>query len=951
MKKTISLFAVIFLSYTFCPAQRLSELWQGLRTRQPDSLMPKGRAAFQTSVRKQKQHIPAKLIPTGNGTEWIISNGWELSGSTAIIENGQSLFDPRLNTASWYNATVPGTVLTTLLEQGIYPDPYFGLNNLNIPDTLCRMDWWYRVVFDYPQTLADNRVNLLFNGINYRAEVFLNGKKLGNINGAFVRGNFPVSDVIHKTGENVLLVHIFPPDNPGIPHEQSILAGQGLNGGQLSLDGPTFISSVGWDWIPGIRDRNTGIWQDVRLQTSNAVTIGDPLIITNLPLPDTTVADITISVPLKNNSGGTINGTLSVKFEEINIETPYDLNPYEEKQIRLDPVTFPALSVKKPKLWWPNGYGAQYLYNLELRVGVNSPEINLVSNIKNLHFGIREMSYELMANSAEKGNYRFEYSPADVNRNGKPIFNFDKRIRLEDKKFDIPTINSWVDESLFTVLSGDDPVGAYLVLKVNGVRIFCRGGNWGMDDGMKRVSRERLAPYLRLHKDAGFNIIRNWTGESTEEDFYALCDEYGMLVWNDFWITTDDTVDPNDHKLFMQNATDVVRRFRNHPSIALWCPRNEGLAPRGLSQMLMEMTAEEDPTLHYHGQSRYVNMGTSGPWGYFKDPSNYYTQNAQGFNTEMGSFAIPTANTIRKFIAPDDQWPVNDVWAYHDLHHTSQNFDDFMEAVSKYGMATNLNDFAKKAQMVCYNAWRNMLEAWNSKMWNTSTGLILWMSHPAWPSMIWQTYTYDYETPGSYFGVKKACEPLHIQMNLPDNNIVLVNTTRKTYDNLDVIVCYYDSNGSELYKKQGEFSAQANQTTACFIPEIGINLPDLYLVRLILKEKGKIISLNDYWNSIEKDGNYEQFNRLSVPTIKAVKKVQGKKLLLSVKNTSKVIAVAVKLNAINKPENDIILPAYFSDGYFNLLPGETRVIEAELPKGIQNYGIIAEGYNFTVIEI
>lgn len=289
-----------------------------------------------------------------------------------------------------------------------------------------------------------------------------------------------------------------------------------------------------------------------------------------------------------------------------------------------------------------------------------------------------------------------------------------------------------------------DPVGPFLAIRVNGVRIFCRGGNWGMDDGMKRVSRERIEPYVRLHRDANFNIIRNWTGESTEEVFYSLCDEYGMLVWNDFWITTDDTVEPSDFDLFVKNATDVVRRYRNHPSIAIWCPRNEGFAPEGMSETLTKMVAREDPTRHYHGQSRFLNMGTSGPWGYFKDPSLYYTQNAKGFNTEMGSYAIPTANTIRKFIAPEDQWPINDAWAYHDLHHTTQNFGDFMNAVNRYGKPESMEDFVRKSQFVTYDAWRNMLEAWNSKMWNNTTGLVLWMSHPAWPSMIDRRFPWNF---------------------------------------------------------------------------------------------------------------------------------------------------------------------------------------------------------------
>ncbi|MDP4272037.1 MAG: glycoside hydrolase family 2 TIM barrel-domain containing protein, partial [Bacteroidota bacterium] len=605
LKKNLMLFLTMILVVNL-NAQDLTQLWTGLRAAQPESELPKGKAPFQKSQRIAKQNIPVKLSQTQPG-EWIISGGWEMTDGTTVLESQQSVFDPELDTKSWFNATVPGTVLTTFVDQGVYPDPFFGLNNMFIPDTLSRTDWWYRAKFDAPKEVTGQRTHLVFNGINYLAEVFLNGKKLGNINGAFIRGNFDVTNLIRKEGKNVLAVHIYPPKNPGIPHEQSIVAGQGLNGGMLSLDGPTFISSIGWDWIPGIRDRNTGIWQDVRLKTGGDVVIGDPLVITNLMLPDTTQAKITIRTNIKNITSEPVQGTLTAKIENIKVQVPYTLNPNEEKELVFDPQTYKELTIKNPRLWWPNGYGKQELYDLSLEANAN----NQVSDLKKVRFGIREMSYELMVNTPDKGNIRVAYTPSKTVNKGKPVFDYEKRVHYSEVN-QLPTIVQGADLSGLQELPANDPVGPYLVIRVNGVRIFCRGGDWGMDDGMKRVSRERLEPYFQLHKDANFNIIRNWTGESTEDLFYTLCDEYGMLVWNDLWITTDDTDEPNDFALFMKNATDVVRRYRNHPSIAIWCPRNEGFAPYGMGPLLTAMMAKEDPTRHYHGQSRYLNMESSG---------------------------------------------------------------------------------------------------------------------------------------------------------------------------------------------------------------------------------------------------------------------------------------------------------------------------------------------------
>lgn len=937
----VSLMILMLMSLVQINAQDFipGQLWTGLKQPQPQSELPKGKAPFQTSERVAKRNIPTALVPVQSG-EWIISDGWEMTDGKTAMASNKSIFDPQYSTSAWYNATVPGTVLTTLVNQGVYPDPYFGLNNMNIPESLSRTDWWYRCKFTVPKDIDGNQLRLLFNGINYKADIYLNGKSLGDMKGAFIRGEFNITDLVNKNGENILAVHVFPPHNPGIPHEQSMIAGQGLNGGVLSTDGPTFISSIGWDWIPGIRDRNTGIWQDVRLKVGGDIIIGDPLVTTDILLPDTTQAKISIKNIVKNITSKTVNGTLTAKIENINISLPFTLAANEEKEITFTPEQFKELNIKNPRLWWPNGYGRPELYNLELTVEAN----NKVSDTKSLKFGIREMSYELMVNDNSQ-NKRVLYTPNETVNKGKPVFDYINRVAFT-KDNNLPTIAKDADTSGLQPLSNDDPVGPFFAIRVNGVRIFCRGGNWGMDDGMKRVSRERLEPYIRLHKDANFNIIRNWTGETTEEDFYALCDEYGMLVWNDFWITTDDTVEPSDFPLFVKNATDAVRRFRNHPSIAVWCPRNEGFAPKQLEESISAMMAKEDPTRHYHGQSRFLNMGTSGPWGYFKDPSKYYTENAKGFNTEMGSYAIPTANTIRKFIAPEDQWPINDVWAYHDLHHTTQNFGDFINAVDRYGKAESMEDFSRKSQFVTYDAWRNMLEAWNSKMWNNTTGLILWMSHPAWPSMIWQTYTYDYETPGSYFGAKKACEPIHIQMNLPENDVMIINTTLNDYKSVTAGLRFIDLQGKELYKKNIKLDSKANSATKCFVPEKGNNLPQLYLARLELKDaKGKVLSINDYWMKNGDEKSYETINTLPSTTV-IIKTISSKgKTWVEVSNPSKTLAVAVKLNVVDKNSKEILLPAYFSDGYINLLGGEKRLVELDIPKSITNYNIVAEGYN------
>lgn len=921
-----------------------SVLWQGLRDRQPEEQMPVGKAPYQAAQRVDKKKIQTRMIPV-NSNEWILSEGWEMGTSTQVLESEYSIFSTDFNTDEWYNATVPGTVLTTLVNQGVYPEPTFGLNNMAIPDSLCHMDWWYRSVFDRPST--GGRLTLLLNGINYRAEVFLNAKKIGNIDGAFIRGAFDITDIV-KEHQNVLAILIHPPYNPGISHEQSMVAGQGLNGGQLSLDGPTFIAAQGWDWIPGIRDRNIGIWQDVRLKATQDVKIGDPHIVTNLPLPDTTKADISIFVPVINLAGHTVEGTLHAEFGPIHVEKNYILQPGEEKVIRFSPDTHEELRMNHPKLWWPNGYGAQNLYHLQLNAFVGDQS----SDSKKIRFGIRELAYELMIQTDNKENKRVLYSPVDTDNDLKPVFNFEKCVYFGDpkKRETIPTLMPGVDpEKVFKPLDNNDPVGQFLVIHVNGTRIFVRGATWGMDEMMKRSSRETMEPFFRLEKEANFNMIRNWTGENTQSSFYELADEYGLLVWNDFWITTDDTVDPNDHPLFFRNATDVVRRFRTHPSIAVWCARNEGYAPDGLGTMLSEMIAKEDPSRHYHSNSRLLNMINSGPYGYIKDNADYYRKYARGFNTELGAQAIPTAQTIRKFIAPEDLWPINDVWAYHDLHHTTHFFGDFINAINSYGEASGLDDFARKGQMVSYSTWRAMIEATNSKKWDNTTGLILWMSHPAWPSMTWQTHTYDYETPGAYFGVKKAQEFLHIQMNLHDKKVVVLNNTLIPEKGMTASVKGFDIDGKSFYTKNIKTDVPAGSKVECFTVELPSDAPEFHLIRVELKNRqGKRLSVNDYWQNGGDDKLNQTLNALNEIKLNITvhKTSQSNTWVVKVKNPGKQIAAAIKLNARDKNTHTFILPAFFSDGYFNLLPGESSEVELRLPENSPaSFEVVADGYN------
>jgi len=922
-------FFAFLVSVAFCisaggqtPHKQMLSTNFGLPSPQPEETLPKSSVPVQMPERVAKVAAQTVLRPMADNV-WEITSGWEMCEGDKVM------------TDDWYDATVPGTVLRTLVDQGVWPDPYYGLNNLAIPEDLCRKDWWYRCSFSLSEDmLSKETLELLFSGINYKADIWFNGEKLGNIAGAFIRGRFDITDLAKP--ENTLAVHIFPPANPGIPHEQSPRSGAGKNGGALCLDGPTFFCSEGWDWIPGVRDRNIGIWQDVRLVATGGVSIDDTQVITDLPLPDVSYADLTVQTTLKNSSSSIRSVILEGKIGDVMFTEEVSVPAGEEVHVSISAADEPQLRMKNPALWMPNGYGEPNLYELELRCLDGSD----VSDVQKIRFGVRELSYELTVDAPSAKSIRIEHNPIADNRLGEILDH--RMLRDTLGGIHIPSLAEGISPDQLTVIP-EDGMSPYLVIKVNGVRIFCRGGNWGMDDMMKNVSREHLEPYIILHKEANFNMIRNWTGASTSETLYDLCDEYGMLVWNDFWLSTEGfNLNPLDEDLFMRNATDVVRRFRHHPSIVMWCPRNEGYATETLERRLSAMIQKEDVTRRYHPNSRNCNLRWSGPWHYYKDASVYYSYDAHGFNSELGSPSVPTASSMRKMMPEADLWPISDTWHYHDL---LDGLHEYVSAVDRlYGKAESLDDFCRKVQFINYDSYRAMFESWNSRLWGDTSGVLLWMSHPAWPSVEWQTYSWDYETFGSYYGSRKACEPVHVQMNLDDHGIVVLNTTTSDLVGLSVTLSCYGLDGKRISTKTLKgIDVPANSRKDLFKAELG-GIKGNYMVRLILSDrKGQTVTINDYMMRGEGTEDFTSFDNLGKAQIK-VRKVSSKDSVerYEITNTSGNIAMNLKFNLCDPQTGEIILPAYFSDGYFHLLPGEKRTIQMHSPS---TGAIMAEGYN------
>ncbi|WP_216843151.1 LamG-like jellyroll fold domain-containing protein [Granulicella sp. S190] len=928
----------------------------GYRAPQDPSTLPKSHAPFSRPVVLKRPPVGESLILTGPG-EWTFSDGWSLREAPKVDADGAHLSTASFNSKDWMRATVPGTVLTTMIDDGIYPDPDFGLNNMAIPESLNKQDYWYRNEFIVPVQSSNGddarHVELTFQGINYKASVWLNGSLLGTIKGAFQRGTFDVTSLLKSGQKNVLAVKISPPPHPGIPQEQSVLGGPGENGGLMELDGPTFLATEGWDWIPAIRDRNSGIWQPVTLKVTHSLKLGDAQVVTSFPNHDTSQAAVEIDVPVTNFSDKPLHSTISATIEQTAIQKTVTLPP-GESLIKLSPTEFVQLNLQHPRLWWPNGYGSPELYHLKLTLNDGTT----VSDTKDVRFGVREITYELSLLDSTGHLRRVEYSPTDARGLSQPVVDVshegmreipstdpvaldtpeNSEARRERHYSHVASIAAGAENSPSLNTVADTRPAPYLVIKVNGVRIAARGGNWGMDDSRKRVSRAHLEPYFRLNRDANLNIIRNWVGQSTEETFYDLADEYGMLVWNDFWESTQNyNIEAEDPALFLANAADTIKQFRNHPSIVLWCGRNEGVPQPILNQGLDDLVRTLDGTRYYSPSSNQVNLQGSGPYRY-QNPKLYYSLLNRGFSVETGTPSMSTLESFQSSTAKEDQWPIGDAWAYHDWHQSGNgDVAPFMaEIQSEFGAPTSLEDFERKAQMLNYVDHRAIFEGMNANLWAPNSGRMLWMTQPAWPSTMWQILSSDYDTQASFYGTQKACEPLHVQLNLATYQVDVINTTPAAQAGLTVIAKVYTLTNELLFQARDQKSVGADSSEASLKLDLAPYLAKgMVIVKLeMLNNAGKSVSQNLYWLGA-KASSYRELTHLAATQLKASATTNTThdmvKLTVKLTNSGAVVSLTNKLTLIGGKDKVRILPAYYSDNYISLLPGESRDVEIEYP--------------------
>ena len=890
-----------------------------------------------------------------------LRDNWRLKSGFLVKDDPKRISSAGYDASEWHVTTVPSTVLNALVKNGVYPDPRIGLNNFLIPDASeqynaqndlakysylpdkrnpWRDPYWYRTEFKAPAG-GWTKLWLVFNAINYRAEVWLNGVQIAGpreMVGAFLRFRHDVTGLVRLGEMNCLAVKIYGVDHPGkattqLEVYQACRRWDLDKYNDIHRDVTITDFALGYDNVPEVRDRLMGIWQDVYLESTGPVAIKDPFVRTKLPLPRTDKANLTVSAELTNSSDSVQKGIYCAQLEgQTLFKETVELQPGEARIVTMAPEQHPKLKLQNPRLWWPAGYGEQNLYDLTLTIET----ITGISDQKKVVFGVREVTKVLHELDGDHG----------------------------------------------------------LRMHINGQKIFCRGGYLVLPDTLmdsELLSERRYEAEMQYILRANLNTITMQEPANMPDDFYDMCDRLGLMFWLCFyqnhWLNAYDR--PLNPNLLAKCGDDIIRRYRNHPSIVVYMCMNEGHVERELYNVWRKSVQDLDGTRiivpsgydSYHDHRKWpewimqdtpVGANDSGPKSYTWQPHSWYYRMVREnrswmFKIEMGSAMLPTIDSIKKIVPDIDNhpkdapFPLNSTWAYHGANDYYRKYDRVIRR--RYGEPENLEDYCWKAHLVSVDQHRAMFEAVHHRKWDITSGFMEWKLNSCWPDVQWQIYDYYLRPTPAYYYIKRACEPLHIQMSPVDSVVTIVNNSLKSRRNLKARARIYNLNAKLKWEKEVVTDMAEDSWRDLFAAPSLPGIGPVYFVKLkLFDENNRPVSDNFYWLSSVPEGEYEgtvlalkgsagfdpaveyplndrniflplkRLPQVKLAQTSAVEK-QGENMAVRVKleNPSPHLAFFIRVMAVDEKTDEEILPVYWSDNYFSLLPGEKKEIVADLP--------------------
>jgi exo-1,4-beta-D-glucosaminidase len=897
--------------------------------------------------------VAALSAPAASAETGIVGlGGWQVQSSATATEAGAQISTPGFPTGSWLHvrpddAGAVGTEVGALVQTGHCPAVFF---STNLKDCFGYMDsvgadtipefsvpWWFRTDFVSDPGRA-RYTELIINGVVGQADVWVNGQEVATqdtVQGDFTRYTFDISRLLHH-GINTLALEVYP-NNPNT---------------MFTLD------NVDWTQIPP--DNNTGIQFPIELHTSGPLALSGAHVVQD-DAPDLSTAALTVKADVTNHAGTRQIGRVSASVQSptgraIEVSRSVTVAPGATQTVSFTPREDPQLLVHHPSVWWPTGMGPHPLYRL--RTALTQP--GAAPDTESETFGIRTVTTSLVgkAPSAPKGSRQFQ---------------------------------------------------------VNGVPFVFRGGGWS-EDLFLRYSSADTANQISLIDNLGLNGIRT-EGKQMPDDFYEQFDRAGILIDGGFqccdaWQLQDSGLNsPHDLAVLGNSALTIGQNLRNHPSVLnfSWSDNNP---TRGQEQVSLEGFQQadfQDPLIssaEYKSDPLKV-LGPSGekegpydwvPPSYWYDTAHFdpgdssrtNVGGAWAFDSEASAgHTVPTLDSINRFLSPFEQtelWQNPDYNQYHanyepDLPDPQTNggysfgtLHDLDAAIrARYGTWSGLDQYVEEAQVQNYETQRAEFEGYIDHSTNAeapSTGIVYWQLNKGWPTLLWDLYNHDYDQAGSYFGAKKANEPLHVLYTYDDGTVSVDNLTGWAQHDLSAEAKVYGVDGKLLDDQTANGISVDRQGVARGL--LHPNVPaattpptpaQTYFVELLLTRHGQLVDRNVYWLSTQPDqvnwdktignpqatmtqyGDLEQLQSLGAATVRVTASTHrtwetdggDTETDVTITNTSAQPTVAFFLRADVRrgsrsgapaSGDNQVVPIMWSDDDVTLWPGESETLRA-----------------------
>jgi len=846
-----------------------------------------------------------------------LPNAWQLQSKASVPEDGAIVSTEDFNASGWYETVVPRTVLAALVDNGVFPDPYYGENMKAIPgykDGLhlvlpegspFRSPWWYRRVFDAPADWQAKFVTLHLDGVNFQANVWLNGKRIADqdtVRGMFRRFEFPVGGYLKPGETNVLAIEVVPP---------GLIPDKEYNTKQIE-------ATTGWDdHNPQPPDMNMGLWEDVYFKAQGPVSLRNVYVEPELALPGLENADLTVSVQARNNTDAPVEANIRVSIESTTLNQTITLNARETREIFFKPADYPALHFANPRVWWPHPLGSPELYaaNLEARIG------DALSDEISTRFGIREIT-----SYVNEEDWRvYEVNGKNILIRGGAWMTTDMLLRLSDERY----------ESLI------------------------------------RYAKEAN---LNMLRSEGFSIRET-------EEFYNLCDEMGVMVTQQiFGRSIPDealaTACIDDMLLRIRNHPSLAH-FLGHDE-TFPTDNLDANYRRMIEDYRLDRTYQpHSGTFNVLTRKKTggTRTGTRELWTY-AGPSHYYLRKpdgAWGFAQSGGIGGILAADDSLAEMMPEESlWPPleTSTFSFHTVTQGASYFQAVLDAMTaNYGAPSDAEDFKRKLYAMNFNSARGMYEAYGRNKYDAS-GITTWKYNAAWPAALTWHYVDWYLRPtAAYFGAQAACEPLHIQYAYDDESVYVVNGKYEAVVGLKAHAVLYDWDLKERWRSDAEVNVGADGVARAFRVRFDKDLSATHFLLLTLENAdGETVSRNFYWLSTTpdepgRDGNtltgvyftkpnstadFTAFNQLAPATIEATaERDESGSVKVTVKNTGDTLAYQLRLALLDSPEGRELPRVYWNANYLSLLPGESINLRAQPAQGLNPSHLRIRGWNTT----